>query len=84
MAELLFGEESLCDDRKYVKEHIRKFLDAVMVEFWQKYRKSITREVGRITKGRDELTSLWNGRYHLRQPSSRYGLIEYRSLERRR
>lgn len=61
VAGALFGDDAFSDDGVFLKEPVRKFIDATMVEIWGRFRKMIQRERGRLEKRREEADALWQG-----------------------
>lgn len=56
----LFGNDAYEGD--FFREPVRKFIENLMVNTWQRFRKSLFRETKRLNEIRQEVDKLWNGK----------------------
>src|ERR1700730_6795771 len=62
IADALFGDDGFDPSREFLKEPVRKFVDIVMVNTWQRFRKGLTREAARLEALRIEVDELWKSK----------------------
>jgi hypothetical protein len=59
----LFGDDAFVDpdDPRFLKPAVQKFVDIVMVNTWNRFRKLLKHENTRLVKMRQDVESLWKG-----------------------
>ena len=61
LASVLFGDDAFLDDGLFLKSSVKVFCDAIVVNTWHRYRKSLSREAKTISSQREQLKCAWAG-----------------------
>ena len=67
LAHALLGESAYQDeDGCFLKIEVKLFIDALMVQTWQRYRKGVSREVKHLERDEKALEEEWTCEWHIR------------------
>ena len=66
LAYALFGESVFpADETDFLLPEVKQFIDVLLVQTWNRYRKGLLREANRLKKDQEALEKEWHGECHI-------------------
>lgn len=66
LAYALFGESAFpADETDFLLPEVKQFIDVLLVQTWNRYRKGLLREANRLKKDQEALEKEWHGECHI-------------------
>lgn len=63
VAARLFGKHAFLKTSQTVKPEVRRLLEVVIINTWNRYRRNSSLELKKLEAGRAEIVTLWSGKW---------------------